>query len=91
MRPDEGFPLALWSLQGAALRHPASDRPCQPHCEGAMAVPGAVSALGHGTRPLCPPLVATRHTAPLTGLPTHAVLMRRAPLMACREEHPHAE
>ena len=57
-----------------------------------MAVPGAVSALGHGNQAVVPcPLVATRHKAPLTGLPTHAVLMRRAPLMACREEHPHAE
>jgi hypothetical protein len=48
-------------------------------------------SLGHSTQAMVPrPLVATRHTASLTSLPAHAVVMRRVPLRVCQAEHPHA-
>ena len=92
MRPDEVFPASrygvyVWSFP----RHSASDRPCRPPLWERDGRAWRRDYLGQGTQAMVPrPLVATRHTASLTSLPTHAVVMRRAPLRVCKEEHPHA-
>jgi hypothetical protein len=77
------------------LGHPRDIRPgtgpAGPPYERAMGMPGTVTAPRHGTQAVVPrPLAATRHTASLTGLPHYVVLMRRAPLLVCWEERPHA-
>jgi hypothetical protein len=77
------------------LGHPYGIRPVTGPAgstrEGVMAVPGAMAAPGHGTQAVVPrPLAATKHTAPLAGLPSGADLMRRAPPMTGGEEHRHA-